>query len=115
MGKTAQPLRSRIVGEGMLPPGELKANPQNWRRHPKAQLDALAGMLDTVGWVQRVVVNRTTGNMVDGHARVELALKRAESEVPVLFVELPAAEVGKMRAEAVRLARVRALVNEAGP
>ena len=30
-------------------------------------------------------------------------------------VELSAAEVGKMRAEAVRLARVRALVNEAGP
>lgn len=90
MGKrdTTAPLRSRIVGEGTEAPDQLLANPQNWRRHPKAQLDALEGMLQTVGWVQRVLVNRTTGHMVDGHARVELALKRAEPEVPVLYVEL---------------------------
>ena len=91
-GKTAsgqpQALRSRIVGEGVEAPDQLLANPNNWRRHPKVQLDALEGMLQHVGWVQRVVVNRTTGHMVDGHARVELALKRNEPEVPVLYVEL---------------------------
>jgi DNA modification methylase len=84
--------RSRIVGEGTEAPDQLLANPQNWRRHPKEQLAALEGMLDTVGWVQRVIVNRTTGHMVDGHARVELALKRDEPQVPVLYVELTEAE-----------------------
>lgn len=99
MGKAAKAkaqqqdaLRSRIVGEGEVAPDQLLANPLNWRRHPKGQLDALEGMLDTVGWVQRVIVNRTTGHMVDGHARVELALRRSERTVPVLYVELSEAE-----------------------
>lgn len=91
MGKkteNGQSLRNRIVGEGMEAPADLLANPQNWRRHPREQLAALEGMLEAVGWVQRVIVNRTTGRMVDGHARVELAIKRNEAAVPVLFVEL---------------------------
>jgi DNA modification methylase len=87
-----QAIRSRIVGEGMEAPDQLLANPQNWRRHPKEQLQALEGMLDAVGWVQRVIVNRTTGHLVDGHARVELALKRDEAQVPVLYVDLSAEE-----------------------
>ncbi|MFV2064256.1 MAG: hypothetical protein ACC726_12200, partial [Chloroflexota bacterium] len=45
-------------------------------------------MLDEVGWVQQVLVNRTTGNVVDGHLRVELAISRDEPAVPVLYVEL---------------------------
>lgn len=91
MGKkteNGQALRNRIVGEGMEAPADLLANPQNWRRHPREQLAALEGMLEAVGWVQRVIVNRTTGRMVDGHARVKLAIKRNEAAVPVLFVEL---------------------------
>lgn len=85
-------IRSRIVGEGYEAPDQLLANPLNWRRHPKEQLQALEGMLDAVGWVQRVIVNRSTGHMVDGHARVELALRRSERQVPVLYVELSEAE-----------------------
>jgi DNA modification methylase len=99
MGKKTKPphdtplqFRSRIVGEGMEAPDQLLANPQNWRRHPKEQLAALEGLLDTVGWVQRVIVNRVTGHMVDGHARVELALRRDEKQVPVLYVDLSADE-----------------------
>lgn len=90
--QAVEAIRSRIVGEGMEAPDQLLANPLNWRRHPKEQLAALEGMLDTVGWVQRVIVNRTTGHLVDGHARVELALRRDEAQVPVLYVELTEAE-----------------------
>lgn len=82
------PFASRIVGEGSEAPDQLLANPLNWRRHPKAQQDALEGMLRTVGWVQRVIVNQTTGHIVDGHLRVEVALRRNEPTVPVLYVEL---------------------------
>jgi hypothetical protein len=80
--------RNRITGAGEEAPDQLLANPANWRIHPKAQQDALAGALDAVGWVQQVLVNRRTGFVVDGHARVALALSRGEPSVPVLYVDL---------------------------
>ena len=46
--------RNRITGSGQEAPDQLLANPANWRIHPKAQRDALAGALDQVGWVQQV-------------------------------------------------------------
>lgn len=80
--------RNRITGSGEEAPDQLLANPANWRIHPKAQQDALAGALDAVGWVQQVLVNRRSGFVVDGHARVALALRRGEPTVPVLYVDL---------------------------
>ncbi len=80
--------RNRITGSGEEAPDQLLANPANWRIHPKAQQDAVAGALDAVGWVQQVLVNRNTGFVVDGHARIALALSRAEPSVPVLYVDL---------------------------
>lgn len=84
--------RSRIVGSGAESPDTLLANPQNWRIHPKAQQDALEGVLNEVGWVQEVIVNRTTGHLVDGHLRVSLAMRRNEPEIPVKYVDLSADE-----------------------
>jgi DNA modification methylase len=80
--------RNRIVGHGEKPPKQLLANPANWRGHPKEQRVALAGALAEVGWVAQVLVNRTTGHVVDGHLRVELAIDRGEQVVPVTYVEL---------------------------
>jgi len=84
--------RNRILGHGDEPPGQLLANPANWRVHPKEQQQALAGALSEVGWVAQVLVNRTTGHVVDGHLRVELAISRGEPSVPVVYVELSEAE-----------------------
>ncbi len=84
--------RNRIVGSGEEPPEQLLANPANWRTHPREQQAALAGALAEVGWVGQVLVNRTTGHVVDGHLRVELAISRGEPRVPVLYVELTEAE-----------------------
>lgn len=81
-------LRSRIVGEGEEAPDQLLANPLNWRTHPKHQADALEGLLDEVGWVQRVIVNRRTQHIVDGHLRVQVAMRRGQPSVPVLYVDL---------------------------
>lgn len=80
--------RSRITGSGDEDPTQLLANPRNWRTHPATQRMALRGSLDTVGWVQQVMVNTTTGHVVDGHARVEEAISKGEPTVPVLYVEL---------------------------
>ena len=81
-------LKNRIVDHGEEAPDQLLANPRNWRVHPKDQQDALEGVLQQVGWVQDVVVNRQTGHLVDGHLRVSLALRRKEPTVPVVYVDL---------------------------
>jgi len=80
--------RSRILGSSEEDPAQLLANPRNWRIHTTAQRKALRGALDTVGWVQQVIVNKATGHVVDGHARIEEALSRNEPTVPVLWVDL---------------------------
>lgn len=86
------PWRNRIVGSGEADPGELRANPANWRTHGADQKAALDGALDTVGWVQQVIINRRTGHLVDGHARVDRAIARSEPTVPVLYVDLDESE-----------------------
>ena len=63
--------RPRIVGEGVAAPDQLLSNPKNWRTHPDNQQNALASVLDDVGWVQRVIVNRRTGHVVDGYLHVD--------------------------------------------
>ena len=80
--------RTRIVGfQPAVPPDQLLANPDNWRRHPGTQRDALRGSLSQVGWVDAVMVNVQTQHVVDGHARVEEALA-AGATVPVIYVDL---------------------------
>ncbi len=94
MAKTAVPTlwKNRIVGSGVEDPEHLLANPGNYRRHSQQQRDTLRDLLGNVGWVQNVIVNRTTGHLVDGHLRVDLALQDGETEVPVVYVELSDAE-----------------------
>lgn len=81
--------QNRIVGEGTVAAVDLVPHPQNWRQHPASQSTVLAQTLGGVGWVQRVIVNRRTGRMLDGHLRAELARKQgAETPVPVVYVDL---------------------------
>ncbi len=91
-GKVPPAWQNRIIGEGTEAPDQLLANPSNWRIHTHEQEQALATVLDRVGWVQRVIVNRTTGHVVDGHLRVAMAISKGEATVPVLYVELSAEE-----------------------
>jgi len=86
--KSAAPWRNRIVGEGEEAPDQLLANPMNFRIHSAGQQEAMGEVLEKVGLVQRVIVNRTTGHLLDGHMRVTLALRRSEPTVPVLYCEL---------------------------
>jgi DNA modification methylase len=80
---------NRITGHDVVPASSLLANPENWRTHPGEQREALRGSLDSLGWVQDVIVNTRTGHVVDGHARVEEAISRGEeTPVPVVYVDL---------------------------
>jgi hypothetical protein len=80
--------KNRIVGEGEQPASQFIANPDNWRTHPQHQRDAMRGALNEVGWVQRVIVNRRTGYLVDGHERVWQALQNGDAMVPYVEVDL---------------------------
>jgi len=80
--------RNRITGHGEVSPESLLANPLNWRTHPKQQRDALEAAIDRVGFVQGVIVNTTTGHVVDGHLRVDLAMQRDEPLIAVDYVAL---------------------------
>lgn len=84
---SARKWRNRITGHAEVEAKSLLANPKNWRIHPKNQVDALAGVLSEVGWVQDCIVNQRSGFVVDGHARVALAIK-ANEMVPVVYVDL---------------------------
>lgn len=84
--------RNRIVGQGDVPPHTLEPSPWNWRTHPASQKDAMAGVLSELGWIQQIVVNKSSGRLIDGHLRLALAIEQQAPTVPVLYVELSEAE-----------------------
>lgn len=83
-----QQWRSRIVGHGEADPATLEAHPLNWRIHPDSQQSMMTAVLNDVGWVQDVIVNKRTGKIVDGHLRVKLAVERKEKTIPIVYVDL---------------------------
>jgi len=80
--------QNRIVEQGEADPNVLLPNPLNWRAHPAEQSQVLESVLETVGWVDRIIVNKRTGRLVDGHLRVALAKRRGIPQVPVSYVDL---------------------------
>lgn len=82
------PWANRIVDHGEESPESLLPNPANWRQHGAVQRQALTDVLGEVGLVQSVIVNRTSGHLVDGHLRVELAKSQGQPTIPVVYVEL---------------------------
>lgn len=99
---------NRIVGHEDEDPSSLIPHPSNWRKHGASQRTGLAAVLDRVGYVQEVIVNRRTGRLVDGHLRVQLAVDRHEARIPVAYVDLDEAE------EALVLATLDPLASLAG-
>lgn len=68
-----------------MSPTELRANPANgWKIHTSQQVTALSAAMARIGWAGACLMNEETGLLVDGHARVEIAIKNKEPRVPVL-------------------------------
>jgi hypothetical protein len=80
--------RNRIVGHGEADPRELVANPDNFRGHPQAQRGALVGGIREVGYIRSVTVNQQTGRIIDGHLRVEEAIRAGQTTIAVEYVDL---------------------------
>jgi len=83
--------KNRILSHDVVDPNDLVPNEKNWREHPEFQRKSLKGVLDQVGWVQSVIVNKNSGNIVDGHLRVSEAINNKE-DVPVVYVDLTSDE-----------------------
>jgi hypothetical protein len=83
----SQGWRNRIVGSGEKPASEFLSNPFNFRVHTALQTRALSGSLDSLGWIDDVIVNRKTGHLIDGHLRIALALAHKQT-VPYKEVDL---------------------------
>lgn len=71
-------------------PTTLEKNPRNWRIHPGSQREAVADLLGEVGWAGALLYNEKTGRLIDGHLRLDLALRQAQDvadgeSVPVLI------------------------------
>jgi ParB-like chromosome segregation protein Spo0J len=81
-------IKNRIVGSGEEALDQIMFNPRNWRIHPLNQQNALKGVLEEVGWVQQVIVNKRTGNLVDGHLRCQLAAREGAKTIPVVYVDV---------------------------
>jgi hypothetical protein len=114
--------QSRILGEELVDPSSINPHPHNWRVHGDGQQRVLSGLLEEVGWVAPVIVNRRTERLVDGHLRVEMAIAHKEPTIPVLYVDLSEEEealvlasldpVGALAtADLGALAELRALVD----
>lgn len=87
------PLRLEYVA-----PDSLEDNPKNWRSHPEFQMDALKGLLAEAGWAGALLYNESTGRLIDGHARKELAIARNLPLIPVLIGRWSVQEEAKILA-----------------
>lgn len=84
--------RRRILRHDEVAPEQLLANPMNHRVHSMLQQNLTTTSLDELGWLEEVMVNEGTGNVVDGHMRIMLAMREGEPTVPVKFVDMTEAE-----------------------
>ena len=90
-------IRDRIVELRRVPARDLLPNPKNWRTHPKAQQEAMQGILAEVGYADALLARETNDGLqiIDGHLRAETT---PDQEVPVLVLDLDEAEADKLLA-----------------
>lgn len=91
-------IRNRIVEYKTVEACELHPNPKNWRTHPKAQQDALRGLLADVGIAGAVLARKLPDGslmLIDGHLRAETM---PDQKIPVLVLDVNEAEADKLLA-----------------
>lgn len=113
------PIRDRIIGLRRVKAGDLIANDRNWRKHPKAQREALEGILQEVGYAGALLAYETAEGLklIDGHLRASTGSPKAV--VPVLVLDVTEDEADKLLASIDPIAAMadtdgRALANLLG-
>src|SRR6266536_6382804 len=91
-------MRDRILELTRCRAGDLIANPANYRKHPKAQREALRGVLEEIGYAAALIARRDADGsltLIDGHLRADLD---PEQLVPVLVLDVSEEEAEKLLA-----------------
>lgn len=90
-------IKDRIKEFKRVKASDLIPNEKNWRKHPKAQRDALRGVLDEIGYANALLAYETPEGLklIDGHLRAETT---PEMEVPVLVLDVTESEAYKILA-----------------
>lgn len=90
-------IKDRIKEFRRVKASELAPNPKNWRVHPKAQKEALRGILADIGFAGAVLARETPEGLmlIDGHLRTETC---PDSEIPCLILDVTEEEGNKILA-----------------
>jgi hypothetical protein len=90
-------IRDRVKELRRVRAGDLRPSPKNWRTHPKAQADALAGVLAEIGYADALLAREVDGGLelIDGHLRADTT---PDAVVPVLVLDVTEAEADKLLA-----------------
>jgi ParB-like chromosome segregation protein Spo0J len=91
-------VRDRIKDLRRVRAADLRPNPRNWRVHPKAQREALQGVLAEVGYADALLARELpdgTLELIDGHLRAETT---PDQLVPVLVLDVTEDEAAKLLA-----------------
>lgn len=91
-------IRDRIKELRRVPASELVPNPKNWRTHPEAQKQALAGVLAEIGIADAVLARELPDGrlmLLDGHLRLEAM---GDEVLPVLVLDVDEVEGDKILA-----------------
>lgn len=91
--------KSRIVGYGEVRIDQVLANEKNWRIHGASQQEKLTALLQSVGIVQNIIINKRTSplwpvedrnveTLLDGHCRIALGLRHGQECWPCTYVDL---------------------------
>jgi hypothetical protein len=89
-------IRDRIRELRRVAAKDLLTNPRNWRRHPKAQVDALRGLLAEIGYADALLARELPDGrlmLIDGHLRAETT---PDALVPVLVLDVNEEEADKI-------------------
>ena len=89
-------VRNRVRELRLVRPRDLVPNPKNWRRHPRAQREALRALLAEQGYVDALLVRELPDGrfmLVNGHLRAEIT---PDTIVPVLVLDVTEEEADKI-------------------
>jgi site-specific DNA-methyltransferase (adenine-specific) len=91
-------IRDRIKELRRVRARELLPHPKNWRRHPQAQVAALRGLLDEIGYADAVLARELPDGrlmLIDGHLRKDTT---PDAQILVLVLDVTEAEAEKILA-----------------
>lgn len=89
-------IRNRIKELRFVRAADLVVNPRNWRRHPKAQSDALRALLAKIGYAGAVLARELPDGqlmLIDGHLRVATT---PDALIPVLVLDVTEQEADEI-------------------